>query len=204
MNGGAGTDTVSITANGSATITNTQITGQGTDKISSIERVNVFGSNNSQTLNAFSFSGRSLIYGYGGNDFLYGGRSNDSLYGGSGNDYLSGSGGSDYLRGDSGNDTLYGGTGFDSARIGSNGDIVATNTQITGEGTDTINSIERLYLYGTNTNQTIDAEDFTGRTYQVGMAEKTRCWVGSTTMWGQQRFSVRWRPSRLTARGRRQ
>lgn len=155
LNGGSGTDTAAISASGNVTVSNTQIVGQGTDSINSIERVFAYGGNASQFMTANGFSGQVRFYSYGGNDSLYGTTLGDDL--------LDGGSGNDYLRGYGGDDSLYGGTGIDTAQIDSSGDIVATNTQVTGQGTDTINSIEQLNLRGNNNAQTIDAEDFSGR-----------------------------------------
>ena len=143
INGGGGTDTVVQTANADMTLTNTQLTGQGTDTLNSIERAVLTGGAGNNTLNASAFSGQAFLYGMGGDDTLMGG---------------------------AGNDTLNGGDGTDTVVQTANADMTLTNTQLTGQGTDTLNSIERAILTGGVGNNTLNASTFSGQVYLYGLA----------------------------------
>jgi Ca2+-binding RTX toxin-like protein len=141
--GGGGTDVVSEQGDVNFTLTDTQLTGRGTDTLDSIESailglgptstvgrsinasafsglVNLYGSQGRDTLVAGR--GGSYLSGQGDNDFLgggpgrdilSGGPGNDVLYGRAGNDRLLGEGGDDFLWGDAGDDHIDGGTGLD-------------------------------------------------------------------------------------------
>jgi Ca2+-binding RTX toxin-like protein len=100
--------------------------------------------------------GNDVLCGGGGNDRLVGGSGNDVLIGGSGKDVLLGKNGRDRLEGKNGADRLDGGRGHDTLK-GGNGideasfsdvsdsvdaDLVAGTS--TGQGTDSMASIERL------------------------------------------------------------
>ena len=95
------------------------------------------GTSNADTLQGTAFM--DTLNGLGGNDTLYGYAGNDTLDGGSGSD------------------KLYGGSGNDTYVVNSSGDTV---TEVTNEGTDTVNSsitytlgnnVENLTLTGSNT-----------------------------------------------------
>jgi len=97
-------------------------------------------------------NGSSLIIS-GGNDTINGGAGNDILYGQEGNDDLDGGDDNDTFFGGAGNDTLDGGLGIDTASwVGSvtavnvviAGTSVSSSGTATGEGTDTLISIENL------------------------------------------------------------
>ncbi|MCP5082216.1 MAG: tandem-95 repeat protein, partial [Alphaproteobacteria bacterium] len=110
-------------------------------------------------------SGADHIVGEGGNDTLSGGGFNDYIAGEEGDDIISGDAGYDRLFGGEGNDTisggteddiLFGGMGNDSLDGGTGNDIAAFNLDqaavvanlttgiATGQGTDTLISIENL------------------------------------------------------------
>ncbi len=98
------------------------------------------------------------IEGTAGNDTLIGTSAIDTINGYAGNDYLAGAGGSDTLNGGEGNDRLEGGQGDDTLNGGSGIDSVSyiyatgdvfvdltdTGPQVTGQGTDTLTSIENV------------------------------------------------------------
>ena len=108
----------------------------------------------------------TVIMGTSGADVLRGGAGSDQMQGGAGNDRLSGLTGNDLLKGDSGNDTLFGGDGNDTlnggwgqeALTGGKGvdtavydglmkivvNLGLTGPQDTGQGRDTLLSIENL------------------------------------------------------------
>lgn len=110
------------------------------------------------------------LSGNGGDDTIKGGGSTDTLYGGDGNDVLRGGAGSDTLYGGDGEDTLRGGAGMDIIdggdgidRLVASGDLdyELTNSQLLGNGPDTLSSIETATLEGGSSANTIDASAFT-------------------------------------------
>jgi Ca2+-binding RTX toxin-like protein len=149
--GGGGTDTVVQTANVDMTLTNTQLTGQGTDSLNSIEQAILTGGAGNNTLDASTFSGQVYLYGLAGNDILRGGS------------------GDDFLDGGEGNDALYGGAGTDTVVQTANANMTLSDTQLTGQGTDSLNSIERAILTGGAGNNTLNASDFSGSVVLNGM-----------------------------------
>jgi Ca2+-binding RTX toxin-like protein len=93
------------------------------------------------------------IVGFGGDDFLRGNAGNDSLSGGDGHDFLAGG---------PGDDTLDGGAGFDRASYfnplnGVNVDLALAGPQATGQGFDTLVSVE--HVSGTTFSDTLAGDD---------------------------------------------
>lgn len=96
-------------------------------------------------------AGRAWLEGRGGDDFLFGAEGNDTLLGGDGDDLMLGR---------LGDDLIDGGSGFDTAdyQYAANGvrvDLALSGAQNTGEGSDTLISIEGIvgsgfddFLYG--------------------------------------------------------
>ncbi|WP_434684985.1 peroxidase family protein [Pseudanabaena minima] len=113
INGGAGTDTLIESGNVNFVLTDTTLTGNGTDTLISIELATLTGGTGGNTINASGFSGAVTLDGGAGNDSLTGGIGNDTLFGGTGNDIIVGGAGDDTLTGGAGNDTLTGGLGSD-------------------------------------------------------------------------------------------
>ncbi|CAK27602.1 Uncharacterized protein wiht hemolysin-type calcium-binding regions [Synechococcus sp. RCC307] len=123
INGGSGRDTAVFSSRKNRInlkTTKWQNTGDGRDRLISIENVNagsgndvVTGNRSANTLNGQN--GNDVLNGAAGNDYLLGGRGNDRLKGGSGNDKLVGGQGNDKLWGGSGRDTfvLSEGSGYD-------------------------------------------------------------------------------------------
>ncbi|OUL34020.1 calcium-binding protein [Nostoc sp. 106C] len=109
LDGGNGNDNVVESGNFNFVLTNTSLTGNGTDTLISIEGAILSGGDGNNILDASAFSGGVSLYGYGGDDYLYGGSSNDWLSGDDGNDTISGGKGKDTLAGGTGNDLLMGG-----------------------------------------------------------------------------------------------
>jgi Ca2+-binding RTX toxin-like protein len=113
IDGGAGVNLLVEVADADLTLTNTALTGLGTDVLVNIQKSQliVLG-NTSHTLDASAFTGNVTLIGGGGNDHLIGGIGDDSLEGGAGNDTLDGG---------TGTDTLNGGPGVD---VGVNGEVL--------------------------------------------------------------------------------
>ncbi|MDF3607815.1 pre-peptidase C-terminal domain-containing protein [Paracoccus sp. DMF-8] len=161
MNGGAGIDTVNFAGGVAVTVdltrTGPQATGYGNDTIINVE--NVVGGNGADRL--IGNANANMLTGGGGNDTLNGGAGNDALNGGVGNDTLLGGAGNDTLNGGAGNDVLNGGAGIDTAVYSDNAAIrvnlgLAT-AQATGQGQDTLLSIENVTTGGGNDRLTGNA-----------------------------------------------
>jgi Ca2+-binding RTX toxin-like protein len=152
--GGLGFDRVVESGDVNFTLTDTKLTGNGTDTLNSIENALLIGGAGNNTLDASGFNGNvvlsgdfgndvlkagvknSLLNGGSGNDTLIGGAGIDDLRGDNGNDSLEGGGGNDALFGDEGNDTLNGGEGNDDLRGGSGSNTIGNNTLNGGNGFD--------------------------------------------------------------------
>ncbi len=94
--GGEGSDRILETGDSNFVLTNTQLTGKGTDIFSSIESVRLVGAGSANTLNASAVTQfKVILEGSGGNDTIIGGSGNDDLTGGVGNDVLTGGAGAD-------------------------------------------------------------------------------------------------------------
>ncbi len=137
LNGGRGIDRIAETGDVDLTLTNTSLTGLGTDVVQAIEVAELSGgpSDNVIDVSAFAgFRGFTLLRGNGGNDFLIGSARADVINGGDGNDSLSGFTGNDILNGERGFDRAYGGEGNDTLTGGN-----ARDTLIGGNGDDALN-----------------------------------------------------------------
>ncbi len=168
IDGGKGYDTLRETRDVDFTLTDTQLIGNGTDTIASIERVILTGGNSANTIDASGFSGSTYLYGRAGNDSLNGGSRSDRIYGGQGDDSIKGGTGNDYLYGEAGDDSIDGGQGFDTLRETADVNFTLTDSQLIGNGTDNLASIERAILSGGNSANKIDASSFSGSTYVYG------------------------------------
>ncbi len=141
LNGGGSTgDRVAESENVNFTLTNTTLTGLGTDTLVKIKAALLSGldlstntsGNNAIDASAFTLGPVTLIGG-AGDDTLKGGSKDDSLSGGAGVDAIVGGNGKDNLDGGTDNDTIIGGIGNDTLR-GSNGDDIV----IGGFGKDNV------------------------------------------------------------------
>ena len=124
LNGGKGTDTLTATADADWLLTNTQLTGVGTQTLLGIEAARLTGGDGHNRLDVRAFTGPTTLTGGNGNDTLIGGSGNDVIDGGIGDDGLAGLGGNDTITGGSGLDTLLGGLGNDSLSGGNDDDTV--------------------------------------------------------------------------------
>lgn len=182
VNGGAGTDTLSLLRNSVSVAINlvagTAINGVNQVTFSNIENAvgtsyddSITGNNSANLLQGYY--GNDTINGNEGNDVIRGWSGVDLIYGGLGDDLLFGNGGSDItdgndtVNGNAGNDTIYGDAGSDIIDGGDDWDtIVYINSQVavnvnllTGVGTggeaagDTLLNIESVAT--SNFNDTI-------------------------------------------------
>lgn len=156
--GGADIDTVSYRRTAVGVVVNlantaAQNTGAGNDRFVGIE--NLDGSDRGHdTLTGDGAANR--LRGLGGLDVLNGGGGNDFLYGGEGADALTGGTGDDLLDGGNGGDQV----SFYNSTASITVDLSLLGSQATGEGNDTLRSIENVG--GSNTGNdriTGDAED---------------------------------------------
>lgn len=164
MSGGDGEDALVENGNVNFRLTNVQLTGVGTDVLSTIEAASLTGGVSNNTLDATGAAIAVTLFGGDGNDRLVGGTLSDSLDGGNGSDTLLGENGNDTLNGGSGdnsNDSLNGGNGNDLLFSQGNVDMQLTNAALTGLGTDSLTSIERAELQGGAGNNRLNASNAT-------------------------------------------
>jgi Ca2+-binding RTX toxin-like protein len=248
LDGGLGTDQVRQSVNDDQILTNSQLTGMGTDALLSIEEAQLTGGSNPNTLDASAFNGSVTLAGLDGDDTLYGGASADLLDGGNGTDQVRQSINADQLLTDSqltgmgpdallsieqaqltggignntldasgfsagpvtlwgldGDDTLYGSSsadvingdaGTDQIRQTIDANQVLVDTLVTGDGNDTLSSIEQAQLTGGSSGNSIDASGFTGPVTLTGLDGDDLLWGGTAndsleggngndTLWGQ-------------------
>ena len=126
--------------------------------VGSINSVILSGSMGDNVFDASAFSGAVKLYGVAGDN---------TLLGGSGDDLIEGGIGIDRVSGGLGDDTIDAGFGTDTLVEAGDYDFTLSNTQlltIDGPDTyqDTISGIERAELTGGDSENTIDASDFSG------------------------------------------
>lgn len=160
LNGGAGVgDVVIESANVHFLLTNTSLTGSGTDDLSNVEAASLTGGKSSNSINASDFGlGPVTLIGGAGNDTLIGSSRNDLLRGDVGNDWLKGRDGDDTLLG--GNDTLVSGADNDTLNGGNGDDSLSGgigNDGLSGDiGNDTLNgNAGNDILFGGDANDTL-------------------------------------------------
>ena len=124
--GGAGSDRVIQIGNVDFTLTDTQLTGRGTDSLSQMELAFIKGGVADNLLDANDVTQINVtLDGAAGNDTLRGGSQRDILVGREGHDLIEGGDGHDKLFGHEGDDTLIGGAGNDVALGGTGNDVFA-------------------------------------------------------------------------------
>ena len=168
LDGGTGDDTIS---QGGATA-NSVLGGAGTD-----------------TINLSSAIGINTVSGGLDADTITGGTGGESLAGDGGDDTISGGDGADTLSGGTDNDVLIGGLAADSLdggsgaldRVQQTGSISAsqtiTDSQLTGQGPDTLAGIERASLQGSGL--LFDASTFSGAVTMAGSFANNQTFLGS-------------------------
>lgn len=158
FSGGAGSDTVDYRYATAGTFVDLaagvgKATGWLTDDLFSVE--NVSGTDQADVLRGdasanslFGRGGNDELRGEGGDDYLSAHQGNDRVYGGAGNDVLRGDLGNDRLSGGLGDDDLRGESGTDTAWYVDSATRVNVNLTTglaTGEGNDTLSSVEDVY-----------------------------------------------------------
>jgi Ca2+-binding RTX toxin-like protein len=133
MRGGTGNDSYIVDSAGDVVEENP---GEGTDIVRTALASYTLGAN----LETLTYLGSGSFAGTGNT-------LNNSINGGAGNDTLTGLAGNDFLHGNGGADTMAGGTGNDSYDVDNAGDVVS---ELSGEGTDTVNSTLAAYTLGAN------------------------------------------------------
>ncbi|MBI1311547.1 hypothetical protein GC176_09595, partial [bacterium] len=139
LNGGSGNDLIREFFSGNVTLTNSMMTGRGTDTVISAERAMLTGGGAAQLidLSAFFTAGltSSIINAGGGDDTILATDGGDIINGGGGSDLIIANGADDRVFGGSGADTVNGGAGNDFIKgLGGSGDQL-----IGGPGNDTLN-----------------------------------------------------------------
>lgn len=152
LDGGEGNDRLVEWGDVNFTLTNTSLTGLGTDTLVSIEQASLAGGASDNVIDTTAFSGAVILDGGAGNDLLVSGSGDDILTGGWGDDILDG------------------GAGVD--RLLEMGDVnfVLTDTSLVGLGTDLLLNIEQATLIGGLGNNTLDASAFSGSVVMDGGA----------------------------------
>ena len=174
INGGGGNDTLKESGNFNFMLTDTSLSGLGSDILSNIGFAILTGGASNNTLNASAFAGSVTLLGGAGNDVLIGGSNNDSLLGETGSDTLTGGGGMNTLNG--GTETLAGAVEADQVCESGDFDFTATATQIlrsvSGANTfapiDTFTLIESVKLIGGAGDNRLTISSFTGPTFLQG------------------------------------
>lgn len=162
MIGGTGIDRVVVNLNADLTLTDTMLTGSGTDILDGIERASLIGGRGDNVLDASAFTKGPV--------FLEGGDGNDRLIG----PVMAGGNGIDsglywdtfnVFTGGNGDDTIIGGAGIDciwETALDGGSDLVLGAHGLTGRGTDTFSGIEMAMLTGRTGQDLLDASAFTG------------------------------------------
>lgn len=149
FDGGAGNDQLSVSADSNFVLTDTSLSGQGTDTLTNLERVQIIGGLSNNTIDASLATLPLTLSGGGGNDSIIGGLGNDLINGNDGYDTLNGTGGNDTVLGGAGDDWVQGGSGVDSLDGGIGNDLVqggggSGDTLRGGLGNDTLDGGEGL------------------------------------------------------------
>ena len=142
--GGTGSDTVIASGGMTYVLTNTSLTGDGSDTLSQIEAVLLTTGILASSIDASAFTGggTSTLNGNNGNDVIIGSSSNDNINGGAGSDTMSGLAGTDIING---------GTGIDILREVNITNVSAAVASMTSSfGTDTFSALEGMSLIGTS------------------------------------------------------
>ncbi|MBM3969022.1 MAG: YHYH protein [Planctomycetes bacterium] len=165
---GGGLDTLVESGNVNFVLTDTSLTGLGTDVLSNFGFARLIGGTSANTLNAGGFSGSATLQGGAGDDVLIGGAGSDSLMGEDGNDTLTGGGGNNTLSGGghSATTTSLGDQVFETGDF----NFTVTATQVSGSdgSTSTFTQIESVKLVGGEGDNSLTVSGYTGPTFLFG------------------------------------
>ena len=169
LDGGTGGDTLGLTGDAA----NSLLGGDGGDEI------NIASASGPNTISGGSL-GDTITAGTGA-ESITGGDSNDTIAGGLGSDTILGDDGNDSIAGQQDIDSLSGGTGsLDMVRqVGVSANQVLTNTQLTGQGPDSLSGFERASIEGTSS--VLDASAFSGSVTLIGTGSVDQTLFGSTS-----------------------
>jgi Ca2+-binding RTX toxin-like protein len=148
IGGAAGHDTVIESGDFDWIVTNTKVTGAGTDKLSGIERAQITGGDSANRIDASKFSGQFTAIGGAGDDLILGG---------SGNDFLTGGLGANTVGGAAGFDTVIEEADADFTLAGD-----SRSATLDGPGDDLLLSIARVMVTGGDSANVLDASAFHG------------------------------------------
>ena len=157
LNGSAGNADLVIAAGATTCVlSNTALSGAGTDSLMQIELARLTTANTDSSIDARQFSGPTTLTGGNGNDTIWGGHVADSILGGGGDDMLLGGDGNDSILGGADKDILLGGAGDDS--LSGSTSFAANNA--TADGADTMmGGTGKDRLFGGLGNDLLSGED---------------------------------------------
>ncbi len=147
--GNGGNDLLNVPDSTSTILTDTSLNLIGElSTLSGFDYANMQGTSGPDTLDGSGFSGFFNMAAKGGGDTVMGGAGLNILNTGSGDDIVSGGGGNDQFEPGTGNDTLDGGPGTDRTSSQFVANVVATDTTIVENGTetDTLTSVENVQV----------------------------------------------------------
>ena len=178
LDAGTGSNILWESADVDYVLTDTTLTGLGSDTLLGIAEARLLGGNSPNHIDASSATIPVLLNGRAGDDTLLGGSGDDTLGGGAGadsivagpgHDRLMGQGSSlDSLTGGPGNDTIDGGEGYDHLIETADVDFTVTDTSLVGLGSDTLIGIELAQLFAGNSDNLLDGTLFSGRAFFNG------------------------------------
>ena len=184
LNAGAGNDTLIEEGDVDFVLTDTSLTGLGVDTLIGFENALLTGGAGNNTIDASASSTKNTLSGLGGDDTIDGGSGVDIIIGGEGMDSLSGNAGNDTIDGGAGDDVLDGGDGTgDLIFVSADADLTLSDTQTTGDGTDTHSNFEAGRLNGGASDNRLDASAGTMMTFLSGFGGNDTLVVsGGTTV----------------------
>ncbi|MEX0992250.1 MAG: hypothetical protein WD004_08300 [Actinomycetota bacterium] len=147
--GNGGNDLFNVPDSTSTILTDTSLNLMGElSSVSGFDYANMQGTSAPDTLDGSGFSGFFNLAAKGGGDTVIGGAGLNILITSAGDDMLVGNGGNDRFEPGTGNDTLDGGPGTDRTSSQFVANVVATDTTIVENGTetDTLTSVEHVQI----------------------------------------------------------
>lgn len=182
LDGGAGNDRLVETGDVNFTLTDTTLTGLGTDTIIATEFATLNGGASGNILDSSGTTTISAtLNGLGGADTITGGSPSELITGGEGDDVINAGTGDDTIDGGSGDDMIDGQGGNDRLVVSADANLTTTDSQTTGDGTDTFSNIELVELIGGAGANRLDASGATLPTIQNGGAGSDTLVTGAGT-----------------------